>query len=75
MAGLFGGGGGQDVVYVPQQPQETTKKGATDLEKLKGQSERRKAYGEAIQFRPDNLLSGDTTLSSGSLLSLGSTLG
>ena len=75
MAGLFGGGG-QDVVYVPQQPQETTtKKGATDLEKLKGQTERRKAYGEAIQFRPDNLLSGDTTLSSGSLLSLGGTLG
>lgn len=81
MTGLFGGGGGQQAVYVPQEPQQAqqdSKKGATDLEKLQGQAERRKAYGQSTQFRPDNYLSGtsgDTTLSSGSLLALGGNLG
>ena len=82
MGGLFGGGGGGTVTYVPQttteQAAQDSKKGATDIEKLKDKNTRRKTYGQANQsFTSDNnLLAGsDTTLSSGSLLSLGGTLG
>lgn len=75
MTGLFGGGSQQTYVAPqPVQEQADAKKGATDLEKL----QRKKQYGASKQnFTPDkNLLtSGDTTLSSGSLLSLGGTLG
>lgn len=82
MGGLFGGGGAK-VTYVPQpttteQAAQDSKKGATDLEKMKEKNARRKTYGQASQsFTSDNnLLAGsDTTLSSGSLLSLGGTLG
>lgn len=67
---LFGGNkGGQ-----PPKPEQDAKKGATDLEKLS----RKRAYGASKQSfsTDDNLLSGgDTTLSSGSLLSLGGALG
>lgn len=77
MAGLFGGSGGQ-VTYVPtQQASQDANKGATDLEKMKQKNERRKTYGSQTtgKFTADNVLAGDTTLSSGSLLSLGGTLG
>lgn len=71
MAGLFGGGA--DQVYVP--PQTTVNKEA-EQKSAREKNERRKAYGNDAQFKPNNLLSGgDTTLSSGSLLSLGGTLG
>ena len=70
MGGLFGGGNDTPVV----QAVKDANKGATDLEKLKQQKERKKAYGGSMSAT-DNLLSGDTTLSSGSLLSLGSKLG
>ena len=82
MSGLFGGGGGS--TYVPPQPEVTQEatnanKGATDLEKLKEKQTRKQQYGGAVQFKPDNILAGgntgDTTLASGSLLSLGGTLG
>lgn len=79
MAGLFGGGG--QVTYVPTTPTDQAaqdaNKGATDLEKMKQKNERRKNYGSqsSTSFSTDNMLSGDTTLSSGSLLSLGGTLG
>lgn len=53
-------------------------KGATDAQKIKKQLER--DYGATMQaskpkFSFDNALMSDTTLSSGSLLSLGSKLG
>lgn len=71
MGGIFGGGS----TYVPPKPEQDAKKGATDLEKLS----RKRAYGASKQSfnMDDNLLSGsgDTTLSSGSLLSLGGVLG
>lgn len=70
MSGLFGGGNDIPVV----QATKDANKGATDIEKLKQQKERKKSYGGAMSAT-DNLLSGDTTLSSGSLLSLGSKLG
>lgn len=80
MTGLFGGGGGQ-VTYVPTTPtnqaSQDANKGATDLEKMKQKNERRKSYGSQTSgsFSADNALASDTTLSSGSLLSLGGTLG
>lgn len=68
---LFGGNKGGR----PPKPEQDAKKGATDLEKLS----RKRAYGASKQSfnTDDNLLSGggDTTLSSGSLLSLGGALG
>lgn len=70
MSGLFGGGNDIPVVQAAQD----ANKGATDIEKLKQKKERKKSYGGAMSAT-DNLLSGDTTLSSGSLLSLGSKLG
>lgn len=82
MSGLFGGGGGS--TYVPPQPEVTqevnnAKKGATDIEKLRDKQARKQQYGGAVQFKPNNILSGnnmgDTTLASGSLLSLGGPLG
>lgn len=69
MSGLFGGGNDIPVV----QAQTDAKKGATDIEKLKQQKERKKSYGGSMSAT-NNLLSEDTTLASGSLLSLGSNL-
>lgn len=73
MGGLFGGSSAPVVQEVKQAATDANK-GATDLEKLKQQKERKKAFGGSMGST-DNLLSGDTTLASGSLLSLGSKLG
>lgn len=83
MAGLFGfgGGGGGTVTYAPeptqaQQAASDANKGATDIEKLKEKKQREMSYGNATRFATDTKLSSDdTTLASGSLLSLGSKLG
>lgn len=83
MSGLFGG---TKTVYVPQpapataQPETTVatnsaKKGATDLEKMAQSNELTRAYNKTAKIVDIGLSSGDTTLSSGSLLSLGSKLG
>ena len=83
MSGLFGGGGGSS--YVPPQPQTdveqeqaNAKKAAADRQRREESRTRKNQYGSAVQFRPDNVLAGaggDTTLASGSLLSLGGPLG
>lgn len=73
MGGLFGGST-PTTTTVTQQATTDANKGATDLEKLTQKKERKKAFGESMGST-DNLLSGDTTLASGSLLSLGSKLG
>lgn len=58
-----------------QQASQNLRKGSTDLEKLTGKEERRKSYGADIIGDMGRTLGGDTTLASGSLLSLGNTLG
>lgn len=73
MGGLFGGSSAPVVQEVKQAATDANK-GATDLEKLTQKKERKKAFGGSMGST-DNLLSGDTTLASGSLLSLGSKLG
>lgn len=73
MSGLFGGST-PTTTTVTQQAATDANKGATDLEKLTQKKERKKAFGGSMGST-DNLLSGDTTLASGSLLSLGSKLG
>ena len=79
MSGLFGGGGSVTYVTQPTQTQQASsdaKKGATDVEKLKEKKEREMSYGNATRYATDTKLSSDdTTLASGSLLSLGSKLG
>ena len=71
MTGLFGGGSQQTYV----EPQPTVNKEA-EQKSAREKNERRKSYGQDAQFKQNNLLTGaDTTLSSGSLLSLGGTLG
>mgnify|MGYP003509568035 CR=1 len=82
MSGLFGGGKTQYVapaVSTVEQAATDAKKGATDIEKMKQKKELKNSYGKAIGASVaglDNMLSGgDTTLASGSLLSLGSKLG
>lgn len=79
MAGLFGGGGQVTYTSQPTQTQQAASdanKGATDVEKLKEKKEREMSYGKATRFATDTKLSSDdTTLASGSLLSLGSKLG
>lgn len=86
MSGLFGGGGGTKTVYVTQ-PATTTavspeqaaaqgaNKGATDLEKLTAQKDLTREYNKSAKRIDIGAVGGDTTLSSGSLLSLGSKLG
>lgn len=79
MTGLFGGGsssgGGPDMnaYYQKQKAQEK----AAMKKKTEEQLSRTRNYGAAAQstFQEDNLLAGDTSLSSGSLLSLGGNLG
>ena len=71
MSGLFGGNNAP--VVTPN-----ANKGATDLQKLKNKKTLRDTYGGAIlaDLGKDLITSrADTTLASGSLLSLGSTLG
>lgn len=86
MGGLFGGKK-QQVVYVPQQTTtgqaaQDANKGATDLEKMKNKKSMQDSYGRAIspdlmEFRAFGLdpVAIDSTLASGSLLSLGGKLG
>ena len=79
MGGLFGGSSPALPVTTPTtQASQDADKGASDLEKLQGKNSRRKEYGRASQSftTTNNLLArgSDTTLSSGSLLSLGGTL-
>lgn len=77
MSGLFGGNS-VPVVTPNAQAAADAKKGATDLQKLKDKKARKDAYGGAIITDIGNDLitsSADTTLASGSLLSLGNTLG
>lgn len=83
MSGLFGGSKKQQqqVVYVPQetvQEQQNAKKGATDVEKMRNKKSLQDAYGKAMSAENEFGSLGfqeDTTLASGSLLSLGSKLG
>lgn len=79
MGGLFSGAHKPAAVYTAAVPEEVraqnAKKGATDLEKLTGKNERRKSYEADIIGDMGRTLGGDTTLASGSLLSLGNTLG
>lgn len=86
MSGLFGGGGTK-TVYVTQPATTTTavspeqaaaqgaNKGATDLEKLTAQKDLTREYNKSAKRIDIGAVGGDTTLSSGSLLSLGSKLG
>ena len=77
MSGLFGGHSAP-VVTPDAQAAADAKKGATDLQKLKDKKARKDAYGGAIitDIGKDLITSSaDTTLASGSLLSLGNTLG
>lgn len=77
MSGLFGGNSAP-VVTPDAQAAADAKKGATDLQKLKDKKARKDAYGGAIitDIGKDLITSSaDTTLASGSLLSLGNTLG
>jgi hypothetical protein len=79
----MGFGGKTQTVYVPQvsdtaQAAADANKGATDAQKTKKQLQQN--YGQAIQqsaqkFIQDQSLLSDTTLASGSLLSLGGKLG
>lgn len=82
MSGLFGGGGEQQVQYVPQsieQPDQAAKKGATDIEKMRNKKSLQDSYGKAMSGALDDFnrlgFQEDTTLASGSLLSLGGKLG
>ena len=77
MSGLFGGHSAP-VVTPDAQAAADAKKGATDLQKLKDKKARKDAYGGAIitDIGKDLITSSaDTSLASGSLLSLGNTLG
>lgn len=87
MSGLFGGKKSQQVVYVPQQADtaqaaKDAKKGATDLEKMKNKKSMQDSYGKAVSSDLMNFsglgidpMNADSTLASGSLLSLGGKLG
>lgn len=77
MSGLFGGNNAP-VVTPNAQAAADANKGATDLQKLKNKKTLRDTYGGAVlaDLGKDLITSRvDTTLASGSLLSLGSTLG
>ena len=77
MSGLFGGHSAPAVTPDAQAAADA-KKGATDLQKLKDKKARKDAYGGAIitDIGKDLITSSaDTALASGSLLSLGNTLG
>lgn len=77
MSGLFGGNSAP-VVTPDAQAAADAKKGATDLQRLKDKKARKDAYGGAIitDIGKDLITANaDTTLASGSLLSLGNTLG
>lgn len=77
MSGLFGGNSAP-VVTPDAQAAADAKKGATDLQKLKDKKARKDTYGGVTlaDLGKDLITTGaDTTLASGSLLSLGNTLG
>lgn len=58
------------------EPETTKKKGATDLEKMRQTRNLQQQYGKAMAGGLDKMPEyGDTSLASGSLLSLGGTLG
>lgn len=81
MTGLFGGHSQPVVAPVASpdaQAAADANKGATDLQKLKDKKTRKDTYsGASLSDLGKNIFSTseDTTLASGSLLSLGSTLG
>lgn len=78
MSGLFGGNSAP-VVTPDAQAAADAKKGATDLQKLKDKKARKDTYGGVTlaDLGKDLITTtgADTTLASGSLLSLGNTLG
>lgn len=74
MGGLFGGGGSA-APAPPVVPQKSKQEIEAENRRKREAEERRKNYGQNIQFSPENMLAGDSTLSSGSLLSLGGKLG
>lgn len=73
--GFLGGGGD---TYVPPATQQNDGAAAKKKQQAADKATRTMAYGQQAKMVTDNIFSGamgDTTLSSGSLLSLGSKLG